>query len=155
MTPYVRRALQGLSLSVLLACSASLRAQYDNGSLVGTIRDPTGAPIAHATVKIVNTATNIATETTTNDSGDYDVTTLRVGTYNIDAAAPGFSDALAQNIAVSVGGRLRIDLALTIGSTTTSVEVSGVDLQIETETSERGQTITNHPSDALPLVSRN
>ncbi len=155
MTISLRRALQGSALSLLLANSASLRAQYDNGSLVGTIRDPSGAPIAHASVKITNTATAITTTTTTNDTGDYDASSLRVGTYTVDATAPGFADAIAENIAVAVGGRQRIDLSLPVGSASTSVEVSGVSLQVETETSERGQTITNYQSEALPLVSRN
>ncbi len=155
MTSSLRRAFQGMSLCLLLASSASLCAQYDNGSLVGTIRDPSGAPIAHASVKITNTATAITTQATTNDTGDYDVSSLRVGTYTVDATAPGFADAVAENIAVAVGGRQRIDLALPVGSASTSVEVSGVSLQVETETSERGQTITNYQSEALPLVSRN
>ena len=59
------------------------------------------------------------------------------------------------NITVSVGGRQRIDLALQVAGTATTVEVSGVELQLETETSERGQTITNYESEAFPLVSRN
>ncbi len=40
-----------------------------------------------------------------------------------------------------------------VGAAETTVEVSGVALQLETETSERGQTITNAQSEALPLVT--
>src|SRR5208283_843317 len=69
--------------------------------------------------------------------------------------APGFAPAEAKNITVSVGGRQRIDLTLKVGSAVATVEVSGVALQLETETSERGQTITEYQSEALPLVSRN
>ncbi len=155
MSSSLPRVPQKAALCLLLATSVSLYAQYDNGSLVGTIHDPSGAPIAHASVKITNTATVISTTTVTNDRGDYDVSSLRVGTYTVDATAPGFADAIAENIEVAVGGRQRIDLALPIGSESTSVEVSGVSLQVETETSERGQTITNYQSEALPLVSRN
>ena len=49
----------------------------------------------------------------------------------------------------------RIDLTLKVGATETTVEVSDVALQLETDTSERGQTITNYQSEAFPLVSRN
>jgi Carboxypeptidase regulatory-like domain/TonB-dependent Receptor Plug Domain/TonB dependent receptor len=132
-----------------------LQAQYDNGSLVGTIRDKSGAAVAGAVVTITNNATAAASKVTTNDAGDYEVPSLHVGVYSIKASSQGFTDAVANNITVSVGGRQRIDLSLNVGSTQTVVEVSDVALQIETETSERGQTITNYQSEALPLVSRN
>jgi hypothetical protein len=138
----------------LLVCGRS-EAQYDNGSISGVIRDASGAPIAGATVKITNTATSIATQAVTNGSGEYIASTLKVGAYTVAASATGFSDAVAQNISVSVGVRQRIDLTLKVGGATATVEVSDVALQLETETSERGQTITNYQSEALPLVSRN
>jgi Carboxypeptidase regulatory-like domain/TonB dependent receptor len=128
--------------------------QYDNGSLVGTIRDSSGAAVPGAVVTITNTATAVTAKATTNGSGDYEVPSLRVGVYNISASAPGFSDAVAKNITISVGGRERIDLGLQVGATSTSVEVTDVALQIETESSQRGQTITQYQSAALPLVSR-
>jgi hypothetical protein len=156
----VRRAwaLRWLQIAVALllvlgACSAW--AQYDNGSLVGTIKDTTGAPIPGASLVIKDNATGGLTNVKTNGTGDYDVPSLRVGVYSITATAPGFGDAVAQNIAISVGGRQRIDLKLNVGSTQQTVEVSDVALQLETENSQRGQTITNYESEALPLVSRN
>ena len=142
-------------LAFALLCLPAAYAQYDNGSAVGTIHDASGAAIPNATVTITNNATSISTETKSNSTGDYEVPTLKIGVYTITATAPGFSDAIAQKVAVSVGGRTRIDLALSVGSTSTTVEVSDVTLQIETESSERGQTITNYQSVALPLVSRN
>ena len=79
-----------------------------------------------------------------NGSGDYEVPSLRVGVYNIEATAPGFAPAEAKNITVSVAGRQRIDLTLKVGKAdATTVEVSDVALQLETETSERGQNVSN------------
>jgi len=156
MTKNLFSSLCTFALALLLVVfAAPVYAQYDNGSLVGTIRDGSGAPIAGASVTISNTATGINSQTKTNGSGEYESPSLRVGVYTISASAPGFSDAVAQNITISVGGRQRIDLGLKVGSTTQTVEVSNVALQLETETSERGQTITNYQSAALPLVSRN
>jgi hypothetical protein len=146
-------------LAVALACfmvflSPGLRAQYENGSVVGTVRDATGAGIPGARVKITNTATANVVQTTTNERGDYDVPSLRVGVYTISAQASGFSAAVAQNITVSIGGRQHIDLTLNAGAEA-SVEVSDVALQLESESSQRDQTITQYQSAALPLVSRN
>jgi hypothetical protein len=148
--------LTGLGLAcIAVLVSPYAHAQYENGSMTGTIRDSSGAPIAGALVKITNKATSASTQTTTNDSGDYDAPSLRVGVYDIAASAPGFSGAVAQSITVSVGARQHIDLTLNAGSTTTSVEVTDVALQLETETSQRDQTVTQYQSEALPLVSRN
>jgi hypothetical protein len=152
------RFFSGLTLLVAIVAlfsSSVLHAQYDNGSVVGTIRDASGAVIPGAAVTITNDATGQVSKATTNGSGDYEAPSLHVGVYTISASATGYADAIAKNIAVSVGGRERIDLALKVGSAQTTVEVSDVALQLETETSERGQTITNYQNEALPLVSRN
>src|ERR1700730_12110171 len=132
-----------------------LQAQYENGSLVGTIRDTSGAAVSGAAVTVTNNATAVTAKATTNGAGDYEIPSLRVGVYTVSASASGFASAVAQNITVSVGGRERIDLSLTVGATQTSVEVSDVALQIETESSQRGQIITQYQSAAFPLVTRN
>ena len=144
-------------LALPLAClsTASLHAQYENGSIVGTIRDASGAPIPNAALTVTNTETGVSAESKSGASGDYDFPQLRIGTYTITASAPGFSNAVAQNVAVAVGGRQRIDLSLAVGGAQTTVEVHDVQLQVETEDSQRNQTITNYQSEAFPLVSRN
>lgn len=142
-------------LLLFLSFGSTAVAQYDNGSLLGTIRDTTGATVPNADLVITNNATMVSTRAKTNSSGDYELPSLHVGVYKIVARAPGFSDAVADNITISVGQRQRIDLTLKVGATETTVEVSNVALQIETESSERGQIITNYQSEALPLVSRN
>ena len=147
--------LRRLTAFVFFILATQLHAQYENGSLIGTIRDSSGAPIVGASVKIANDDTASVSQTRTNGSGDYEVPSLHVGVYSITASAPSFSDAVAQGITISVGNRQRIDLILKVGSTESTVEVTGVAMQLETETSERGQNITNYQSEALPLVSRN
>src|ERR1700730_12952422 len=144
-----------LAAILFFLLSPFLHAQYENGSVVGTIRDKSGAGIPNAVVTITNNATAVATKAATNGEGDYEVPSLHVGVYTISAASTGFTGAVANNITVSVGGRQRIDLTLNVGATETTVEVSDVALQLETETSERGQVITNYQSEAFPLVTRN
>jgi hypothetical protein len=67
----------------------------------------------------------------------------------------GFNTAVADNITLSVGTRQRIDLTLQVGQAQETVEVNDVHLQLETESSQRGQIITQYQSAALPLVTRN
>ena len=135
---------------------ANAWAQYEDGTLIGTIHDATGATISNASISVTNTDAGIVTRMTSNATGDYEVPSLRVGVYTIEASAPGFAATVAKNITISVGARQRIDLSLRIGqATATTVEVTDVSLQVETETSERGQTISGYQTESLPLVARN
>ena len=131
-------------------------AQYEDGSLIGTIHDSTGAAVPTATVSVTNVNTGNVVKVAANGSGDYEVPSLRVGVYNIEAEAPGFAKTEAKNITISVAGRARIDLTLKVGqANATTVEVSDIAIQIETETSERGQAVSEYQTESLPLVSRN
>jgi outer membrane receptor protein involved in Fe transport len=142
-------------LFVAISCM-SARAQYEDGSIVGSIHDSTGAAVGNAAVTVTNINTGLIVKVNANSSGDYEVPSLRVGLYNIEASAAGFAPAEAKNITVSVAGRQHIDLTLKVGQAdTTTVEVSDVALQLETETSERGENVSEYQTESLPLVSRN
>ncbi|MGA7834099.1 MAG: carboxypeptidase regulatory-like domain-containing protein, partial [Acidimicrobiales bacterium] len=146
-----------LAMALLLVLPSRMAfAQYDFGGVVGTIHDSSGAAVPNVTLTVTNDATGIATVVKSDQSGNYDVPSLRVGVYTISASAPGFAIAEAKSITVSIGARVRIDLVLKVGTAeATTVEVSDVALQVETESSQRDQTITGYQSAALPLVSRN
>lgn len=141
--------------AVCLSAPAVSFAQYENGSLLGTIRDASGAAVPNADITVVNTATGLTSHVKTDADGNYDVPQLRVGVYTITASAPGFSKAAAEKIAVAVGNRQRIDLSLKVGGDETVVQVTDVAVQVETESTQRDQTITNYQTAALPLVNRN
>lgn len=143
-------AIFGIILSSPLA-----QAQFDNGSLVGTIRDQSGAVVPDVTVTAVNTATGISAVGRSSGNGDFEIPALRVGSYTVTAHATNYSDAVAQGVQISVGTRQHIDLQLKVGGSQQTVEVTGVTLQLETDSSQRGQTITQAQTEAFPLVTRN
>src|SRR5580698_9909164 len=91
-------------LAAILFCllGTQVQAQYENGSLVGTIHDSTGAAISGVAVTITNNATAVTAKATTNDAGDYEFPSLHVGVYTISADATGFAKSVAQNITISV-----------------------------------------------------
>jgi hypothetical protein len=130
-------------------------AQFENGSIVGTVHDATNAVVPGATITVTNVNTGIVSTRTSNSTGDFEVPALRVGTYTVQIAKEGFSPASAPNINVSIGARERVDLVLSVGNTATTVDVTAAANLIETDTSQRGQIITNYQTAALPLVSRN
>jgi hypothetical protein len=141
--------------AVCLSAPLTLTAQYENGSVVGTVRDSSGAAIAAATVTVTNRATGIVSTRQSDDQGNFEVPALRVGQYDVKIEKEGFAAANATNITILVAARQRVDLTLGVGSTATSVEVSDVALGVETDTSQRGETVTQHQTVSLPLVSRN
>ncbi|MEK6398296.1 MAG: carboxypeptidase-like regulatory domain-containing protein, partial [Terriglobus sp.] len=135
--------------------SAPLLAQYENGSVVGTVRDSSGAVIANATIAVTNRATGVVSTRQSDDQGNFEVPALRVGQYDVQVTKEGFAVANATNITVSVAARQRVDLTMGVGSTSATVEVSDVALRMETDTSQRGEVVTQHQTASLPLVSRN
>jgi len=154
----MRTYLRLLSTAVLclFLLPAMARAQYENGSIVGTVRDSSGAVLPDATATVTNTATGIVSTRTSNADGDFEVPALRVGQYNVVITKPGFASATATDVAVTIAGRQRVDLTLSVGEASTTIDVvSGVNLQVETDTSQRGQIVTQYQTAALPLVSRN
>ena len=80
--------------------------------------------------------------------------TVRVGTYTVRAELQGFSAAEARDIAVTVGARQRVDLALSVGSVGETVDVSASVKLLETESSDRGQVIAKEQIVNLPLNGR-
>jgi hypothetical protein len=150
-----------LKFSLLLLCLLAfyplvpLHAQFDTGALVGTVRDNSGAVIPGADITITNAQTGNVTTKVSGDSGEWEAQGLRTGTYRIQAAKSGFAPAVANDFSLSVGTRQRIDLALSVGTAQVSVEVNGVALALETESSQRGQIVTHAQTEALPLVARN
>jgi hypothetical protein len=141
-------------LFVLLGAPAA-HAQFETGSVIGTVKDASGAVVSGATVTVTNVATNIKYTRTTNDSGDYEVPGLRVGTYDVEITKEGFSPSVAKGVSLSIAARQRVDQTLTIGNATTSVDVTATSPLIETDTSQRGLIVTNYQTSSLPLVSRN
>ena len=149
------RWLRSLSVAAVCALPVVLSAQYENGSVVGTVRDSSGAVVPSATVTVTNRATGVASVRQSDAKGDYEVPALRVGQYDVRIEKAGFATATATNITVTISARQRVDLSLNLGTETTVVEVSDVAIKVETDQSERGQVITNYQTAALPLVSRN
>src|SRR6266567_8253503 len=126
---HIQRSIFCIMLAAVLtvAFGVPANAQFDNGSLVGTVRDASGAAVSGATVTATQTSTGFVAKAATNSSGDYEFPDLKAGVYSVLAEFTGFSAARATDINVAVAARVRIDLALKVGGTETTVQVTGVD----------------------------
>ncbi|HEY8997857.1 MAG TPA: carboxypeptidase-like regulatory domain-containing protein, partial [Edaphobacter sp.] len=85
-----RRSMRFAAVLVLALCCGLAQAQFDNGSITGTLRDASGAVVAGATVTIRNVATGVTNVLTTNQDGTYQALALIPGVYSVEASAQGF-----------------------------------------------------------------
>ncbi len=149
-------ALTRLLLPLLVLCLAPrlALAQFDTATVLGTVRDTSGAVVPDATVTLTHTATGLTTKRTTSASGDYEFPTVRVGTYVVTAEKAGFAVALVENVEAQVAARLRVNLEMKVGSLTEQVQVVASIPLLQTDTSQRSQVITGEQMRELPLNGR-
>ena len=142
----------------LLLCSLSVVpcfAQFDTAEVLGTVRDPQGSVIPKATITLTNQETGIEARIITDDNGNFLFTQVKVGRYRVTGEAAGFSKAIASDIVVDVNARQRVDLTMTVGQVTETVNVTGAAAALETDSSEHGQVINTQQIVQLPLNGRN
>ena len=143
-------------LAILLFSSAgTLLAQKDAGSIVGLVRDPSGAVVPGAKVAVQDVDRGTQFVTTTNLLGEYVASPLKVGRYQVTVEKPGFMKAVSQTVTVDVQARVAVDVALKVGSVSESVTVTSRTPQLETETSELGHVVNSRVIRTLPLNGRN
>ena len=142
-----------LVLLFVMACGA-LFAQSDYGTVVGFVKDPSGAVVPKAKVTVRNEATGVERQTTTNESGYYVVPNLPPGRYTMTAEAAGFKKFETTTNKLDSNSTLSIDASLTVGSATDTVEVVASAAQLQTESAAVEKLVTRSQIDSLELNGR-
>jgi outer membrane receptor protein involved in Fe transport len=140
---------------ILLGAAATLRAQTATGQINGTVRDTTGAVVPGAKVTITEPSKGISRTATTDANGDYVFALLSPGTYSVQAELQGFSIAKESDIQLFVDNFIRVDLTLTLGEMTESVDVEAPTVTLQSESANIGQTLSERQITELPLNGRN
>jgi hypothetical protein len=135
-------------------CVIPVLSQVTTGDINGRVTDQQGKVVLGATVTATRQGTGTFRTATTNDSGDYTITNLPPGKYDITAEAANFSKALAKDFELNVGASVTQNFELKPGSVTATVEVTSEGNPIETTTSELGRNITPAEVQNLPLLNR-
>ncbi|MCI0625758.1 MAG: carboxypeptidase regulatory-like domain-containing protein [Acidobacteria bacterium] len=148
----IRRSMVSVFL-VLLNC-APIAAQTVTATLVGAVRDASGGAIPQAAVTVRHIATNATRNASTNEQGNYTLTHLRPGVYQVEAEHRGFKRAIVENVELLVEQTARVDLVLPVGEVTESVEVTSAPLLVATDSSAVGQVIDQNQMVNLPLKGR-
>ena len=141
-----------LALTLLVAPCA--QAQFDTASVLGTIKDPSGAGIASASVTLLSPSKGVSVVRQTDANGNYEFTNVQPGEYSISVTAANFEKEDTGQFTVTVGARQRVDLTLRIGTDAQTVQVSGAASLLETDTSDRGETVGTQEAVNLPLNGR-
>ena len=140
-----------LQTALLLLCSAALFGQSDRGTLTGTISDPANAVVPAATVVATNAETGVQSRTVTTSTGNYTISSLPAGTYDLSVENAGFKKYLQHGISVQVAETARVDVVLEVGSTSETISVSANADMLKTEDAAQSDTLSGDRINALPL----
>ncbi len=148
--------LRGSIAVLILAVAVAGFAQVaSTGAISGTVTDSTGASLPSATVTITNQGTGVARTVTTDSTGFYSAESIPAGTYTVTISKDGFKQSVTRDMHVAPGVRRANDVTLQVGSASSQVTVTADAVQVNTQTSESGGTITEKQVSNLMLNGRN
>ena len=137
---------------LLLLASSFVFAQSDRGTITGTVTDQAGASVAGAAVEAKNTATGAVTAVVSTATGNYVISSLPVGSYEVTATVAGFKKYVRSGITVQVAQTLGIDITLEVGAATESISVTADASLLKTETADVSQNVTVATLNELPIM---
>jgi hypothetical protein len=147
----------GSVFTLLTLCAASAivaSAQFESATVLGTVTDPSNAPVADASVTLTNIRTGVSVKSTTDSSGNYLFVNQRLATYRVHVEMNGFKAEDTEPFDLAVDSRQRVNIKMVIGVTSDSVTVSDAAGLLETDNSSRGQVINAREIADLPLNGR-
>ncbi len=145
------------ALAFGLCLSGLVFGQEITGSIVGTVRDSSGAVVPGATVTITDPSKDdvVVRTITTNDSGEFSAPNLTISTYTVTVEAPNFKRTVSTDVKVDVGQRKTLDAVLTAGKIDETVTVEADRVSVELSTPTAGTTINGDQVREIPINNRN
>jgi hypothetical protein len=121
----------------------------------GTVTDPSGAAVPGAKVDVVQTATGQTLHATTDEKGYWALPSLQTGSYQVTVSHEGFKSATNQNVVIDAGVPATVNITLTVGATTETVEVTAGAEIVQTDSSTVSSTLQGRQINDLPFTSHN
>jgi outer membrane receptor protein involved in Fe transport len=153
----IRQSIFCLTILTVAVClgAVALNAQTSTeGSIAGTVMDPSGAVVSGVAVTIHNLGTNAEIKLTSDASGFYKAPLLEPGTYRVTFAANGFATYRADNVIVQVGQPTDVSPRLTVGASTTSVEVTETAPVLNLESPDFTASLNLRELQSIPINNR-
>ena len=150
---FVEYSLPKIMLCLLAMVSAPVcsLAQSDRGTITGTVTDPAAAVVPGAKVVAKNAENGATFNTETTGTGDYTVTSLPAGRYEISVEAAGFKKDVRTDVSVEVAQTTRLDFALQVGAATETITVSTQAPLLRTENAEQSMNVSGEKVNDMPL----
>jgi hypothetical protein len=143
------------SLVLVLLVATFAVAQSNQGTLEGTVQDPSGAVVAGAALTMTNTATGAAFSTQSDADGIYRFAVLPVGAYDLKVQKAGFGDVTRQGLQINVGAKVSYDVKLAVSGAAETVNVSAEAPVLETTRTHVSTTVDATAVRDLPVNGRN
>ena len=149
---------RSLSIAVILFLALSVPTAWGQnvyGKISGIVTDSSGAAIADANVTLTNLGTSEKHSQRSSTSGEYTFVNVLPGRYRMEAEKTGFKTVAREPIVVEIESGLRVDMALQVGATTETVEVTGETPLLQSDTQSLGQVVEGRTVTESPLNGRN
>ena len=143
-----------MASAVLFAASiavAPAHAQILYGSIVGTVTDAQGAHVPGATVTIVSKETNLTRDTVTDSEGNYNLTNVLAGSYDVKVSLTGFRETVRASVPVTIGQISRVDMALQVGTLSEVVTVQSAAELLQTDKADVSTELKSDAITSMPL----
>jgi hypothetical protein len=127
--------------------------QATDGIIVGAVSDSSGAAVPGAAITALNKATGVKYTADTNATGEYRLNNVPIGTYDVSATAKGFATATMGNVLLELNHTSSVNLTLSVGAISTSVEVTESAAMIDTSTSQLQSTFDAMEAIDVPTAS--
>jgi hypothetical protein len=139
---------------MLLTYPGCVFAQSVTSTLQGHVEDPAGAPVPGASVRLLNKGTGEIRKAESGENGDYIITNLTPGVYEMRVERIGFKQFQRPELELQVDQTLRVDLRLELGSVAESIEVTAELPLLNTDTASRGEVVASREISEIPLAGR-
>ena len=144
-----------LAVFFLSSFANTIQAQQATATLTGVVSDPNGAVIPGANVTATSKTTNFSRSVLTNDEGDYTISSLPVGEYEIDVYSDGFKKLKITSVILNVGQTVTVTAQLEVAGITKTMDLIGEMPLVDRDTSKVDAVIKNKEIENLPLNGRN
>jgi hypothetical protein len=141
-------------LTLAAGLASTTIAQNINGTILGTVKDSSGAVLPNATITLTNVETNAQVVVKAEANGEFTAPGLPPGLYNVKVEAPGFKQGVTESIRLLANRTARLDIALEPGEITQKVEVQATTAVINSESATIGNILESRVITALPLNGR-
>src|ERR1700740_960203 len=139
-----------LTTVILFGAFTRVMAQEVTAAIVGTVTDPSGAPIQGATVTAIDTERGTVWTAQTNDTGSYNLLRLPVGNYRVKVTKDGFQTASEAAFTLVLNQTARVDVQMKVGNVSETVEVSGAAPILQTQDTQVSTLIDARLTESLP-----